>query len=159
VVVVMEPRLVGGAKAGSDKAITLNAGIAPTLVFNAGVRYTSTGWSNLYSGKPTFTAKLNPTFTYTVPGGGQGEVYAKLVIDVKFYGLVGPSLEIKPFTNLSISAATPTTANVIGGLNAGSKVVAGFKILGKGMQNEYPLASTESTEKYTCTTSGCTAAP
>lgn len=160
VVVVMEPRLVGGAKAGSDKAITVNAGIAPTLEFNAGIKYSPTGgWGNLYSGKPAFTAKLNPTFSYTVPGGAQGEAYAKLVIDVKFYGIVGPSLEIKPFANLAIDAATPTKADVVGGLNAGSKVVAGFKILGKGMENEYPLASTENTEKYACTTSGCTSAP
>lgn len=160
VVIVMEPRLVGGAKAGSDKAITVNAGIAPTLSFNAGIKYSPTaGWGNLYSGKPAFTAKLNPSFSYSVPGGAQGEAYAMLVIDVKFYGLVGPSLQIRPFANVAIDAATPTKADVVGGLNAGSKVVAGFKILGKGMVNEYPLSSTESSEKYACTTSGCTAAP
>ncbi len=158
VVIVMEPRLVGGASAGSDQKIELNAGIAPTLEFNTGVKYSSaSGWGNLYSGKPAFTAKLNPTFNFVTPGGAQGEVYAKLVIDVKFYGLVGPSLEVKPFSKLAIAAATPTQASLVGGLNAGSKVVAGFKVLGKGMENEYPISSTESTEQYTCKTSGCTA--
>jgi hypothetical protein len=160
VVIVMEPRLVGGAKAGSDKAITVNAGIAPTLSFNAGVKYSPAGgWGNLYSGKPAFSAKLNPTFSYTTPGGVQSEAYAKLVIDVKFYGLLGPSIEVKPFANLAIAAATPTKADILGGLSASSKVVAGFKVLGKGMENEYPLAGSESSEKYACTTGGCAVAP
>lgn len=158
VVVILEPRVVAGASAGADKAITLNAGIAPTLNFNTGVRYSPTGgWGNLYSGSPTFSAKLNPTFNYEVPGGGQGEVYAKVVIDVKFYGIVGPSLEVKPLAKLAINAATPNQANVTGGLNAASKVVAGFKVMGKGMENEYPLKSVESLERYTCTTTSCTA--
>lgn len=158
VVVVMEPRLVAGAGAGADSALTINTGIAPTLDFAIGVKYSPTGgWANLYSGKPAFTASLNPTFSYNTPSGAEGNVYAKLVIDVKFYGLVGPSLEIKPFSKVAIAAATPTKASLTGGLNAASKVVAGFKILGKGMENEYPLNSLENTQNYTCTTSSCTA--
>lgn len=158
VVVVMEPRLVAGAAAGADKAITINTGIAPTLDFNTGVRYSSTsGWGNLYTGKPIFTAKLNPTFDFSTPSGAEGTVYAKLVVDVKFYGLVGPSLEVKPQAKVKIAAPTLTQADLSGGLSTGSKVVAGFKILGKGMENEYPIGSSEVSEAYTCTSTACTA--
>lgn len=158
VIVVIEPRLVAGASGGSDKAITVNAGIAPTLKVNLGVKYDSaTGkWSKLGT-DPAFSASLNPTFSYTVPGGGQGEVYAKLVLDVKFYGLVGPSLEAKPYVNLALNAVNPT-ATLKGGLTGTGKVQAGFKVLGKGLETEYTFPNEIKAEQsYSCSqaTSSC----
>lgn len=158
VVVVIEPRLVAGAGAGADKAITVNAGVAPSLSVNLGARYDgSTGqWSSL-SNQPAFKASLNPSFSYSAPGGGQGQVYAKLVLDVKFYGVVGPSLEAKPFANLSISANTPTQASLAGGLSGTGALKAGFKVLGKGLDTQYALPTVSSSQTFTCSSSGCSA--
>lgn len=160
VIVVIEPKLIAGAGAGADKAITVNAGVAPSLSVNLGAKYDgATGkWSSL-SSSPTFKASLNPSYSYSAPGGGQGQVYAKLVLDVKFYGVAGPSLEAKPFANLTINAGNPTLASVTGGLSGTGALKAGFKVLGKGMDTEYALPAVENKQNFTCSTSGCTANP
>lgn len=157
VIVIIEPKLIAGASAGADKPITINAGVAPKLSVNLGVKYNgSTGtWSSL-STNPAFQASLNPSFSATTPGGGQGQVYAKLVLDVKFYGIAGPSLEAKPFANLTINASTPTQATIAGGLAGTGALKAGFNILGKGMDTEYALPSYSTSQNFTCTSSSCT---
>jgi len=163
VIVIIEPKLIAGASAGADKPITVNAGIAPSLSVNLGVKYdgsTSPGkWSSL-SSNPAFQASLNPSFSASTPGGGQGQVYAKLVLDVKFYGVLGPSLEAKPFANLNISASTPNQATLAGGLSGTGALKAGFTVLGKGLSTEYSLPSYTTSQAYTCSSgSSCTPAP
>lgn len=154
VVVVVTPTVLGGVTAGTDSPITVNAGIAPTLAVNLGVRYDGAKWSAL-GNNPAFSASLNPTFSYTVPGGGQGQVYARMVLDVKFYGLAGPSLEAKPFVSLNLN---PSDVALKGGLSASGKVEAGFKVLGKGMETAYAFPKTlDATQSYTCSGSKCTA--
>lgn len=160
VIVVIEPRLIAGANAGADKAITVSAGVAPSLTVNLGAKYDgATGkWSSL-SSQPAFKASLNPSYSYSAPGGGGGQIYAKLVLDVKFYGVAGPSLEAKPFANLSINAGTPTQASVSGGLAGTGALKAGFKVLGKGLDTEYALPPVSNSQNFTCTTGGCNANP
>lgn len=154
VVVVVTPRLVVGASGGADSQVTIQAGIQPTLSVNAGVRYDRDGaqkWVGVWT-PPSFN--LNPSFSYTVPSNGNGQLYAKMVLDVKFYGVAGPTLEAKPYVGLTFNPS-PATATVRAGLGASAAVSAGFKVLGKGLELGTSPLSYDASKDYSCSASRC----
>lgn len=158
VVVVLQPKLIAGVSSNASGKVTVTVGIAPTFTTNVQLDYnrsrtTNGGWSN------TFTANfaLNPTFNYAVPVQGTGNAFAGLAMDLKFYGIAGPSLEAKPFINLTLSGNNGA-ATLKSGINGSSKVEAGFKVLGKGLETAYNGPSIEQARTFSCQApSTCTA--
>ncbi|MCX7602112.1 MAG: hypothetical protein N2Z75_09270 [Meiothermus sp.] len=158
VVVVLQPKLIAGVSSNASGKVTVSVGIAPTFNTNVQLDYsrsrtTNGGWSN------TFTANfaLNPNFNYQVPVQGAGQAFAGLAMDIKFYGVAGPSLEAKPFINLTLSGNSGQ-ATLKSGIRGNSKVEAGFKVLGKGLETEYKVADLEQARTFTCQApSTCTA--
>lgn len=158
VVVVLQPKLIAGVSSNASGRVTVTVGIAPTFTTNVQLDYnrsrtTNGGWSN------TFTANfaLNPTFNYAVPVQGTGNAFAGLAMDLKFYGIAGPSLEAKPFINLNLSGNNGA-ATLKSGINGSSKVEAGFKVLGKGLETSYDGPSIEQARTFSCQApSTCTA--
>lgn len=156
-VVVVTPRLVVGASGGADNQVTIQAGIQPTLSVNAGVKYDRDAekkWVGVWT-PPSFN--LNPSFSYTVPSNGNGQLYAKMVLDVKLYGVAGPTLEAKPYVGMTFKPA-PATATVRAGLGASGAVSAGFKVLGKGLELGTSALTYDEGKDFSCTTGGCTPA-
>ena len=158
VVVVLQPKLIAGVSSNASGKVTVTVGIAPTFTTNLQLDYnrnrpTNGGWNN------TFTANfaLNPTFNYSVPVQGSGNAFAGLAMDIKFYGLAGPSLEAKPFINLTLSGNNGS-ATLKSGISGKSKVEAGFKVLGKGLETSYDGPSIEQARTFSCQApSSCTA--
>lgn len=158
VVVVLQPKLIAGVSSNASGKVTVTVGITPTFNTNVQLDYnrnrtTNGGWSN------TFTASfsLNPTFDYSVPVQGAGNAFAGLAMDIKFYGIAGPSLETKPFINLTLSGNNGS-ADLKTGINGKSKVEAGFKVLGKGLETSYDGLSIEEARTFKCQApSTCTA--
>jgi hypothetical protein len=158
VVVVLQPKLIAGVSSNAGGKVTVSVGIAPTFTTNLQLDYnrsrtTNGGWNN------TFTANfaLNPTFNYSVPVQGTGNAFAGLAMDIKFYGVAGPSLETKPFINLTLNGNNGT-AGLKTGINGQSKVEAGFKVLGKGLETSYNGPSIEQARTFSCQApSTCTA--
>lgn len=154
VVVVVTPRLVVGASGGADSQVTIQAGIQPTLTVNAGVKYDRDGaqkWVGVWT-PPSFN--LNPSFSYTVPSNGNGQLYAKMVLDVKLYGVAGPTLEAKPYVGMTFNPS-PATATVRAGLGASGAVSAGFKVLGKGLELGTSALTYDAGKDYSCSASSC----
>lgn len=156
VVVVVTPKLVVGASGGAENNVTVEAGIAPTLDFDAGIKYDRDGaqkWVPLWK-DPTFA--LNPTFSYTVPAKATGRVYAKMVMEVKFYGLAGPTLEAGPQMNLTLNpTGSSPLAKLAAGAGASGSVSAGFSVLGKGLSVGTAPITREKTIELSCSDSGC----
>lgn len=158
VVVVLQPKLIAGVSSNASGKVTVSVGIAPTFTTNVQLDYnrsrtTNGGWNN------TFTANfaLNPTFNYSAPVQGSGNAFAGLAMDIKFYGVAGPSLEAKPFINLTLSGNNGSAA-LKTGINGKSKVEAGFKVLGKGLETSYDGPSIEQARSFSCQApSTCTA--
>lgn len=156
VVVVVTPKLVVGASGGAENNVTVEAGIAPTLDFDAGIKYdrdAAQKWIPIWKA-PTFA--LNPTFSYTVPAKATGKVYAKMVMDVKFYGLAGPTLEAGPQMNLTLNpTGSSPLAKLAAGAGASASVSAGFSVLGKGLSVGTAPITREATTELSCSDSGC----
>jgi hypothetical protein len=153
VIVVIDPRVVIGMTGGSDAKVTVEAGIAPTLSGAFKLAYNSKAastkrWTSSWT-PPKFN--LNPSFSYTVPTGATGTAFAKLVMDVKFYGLFGPSLETKPFLGLNLKS--DGTANTEAGLAASGTLKAGLNILGKSMEIATDPLTQKASQSYTCSAS------
>jgi hypothetical protein len=158
VVVVLQPRLIAGVSSNAGGKVTVQVGIAPTFTTNLQLDYdrsrtTNGGWNNTFSAN----FALNPTFNYSVPVQGTGNAFAGLAMDIKFYGVAGPSLEAKPFINLTLNGNNGTAA-LKTGINGKSKVEAGFKVLGKGLETSYDGPSIEQARSFSCQApSTCTA--
>jgi hypothetical protein len=158
VVVVLQPKLIAGVSSNASGKVTVQVGIAPTFTTNLQLDYdrsrtTNGGWSNTFSAN----FALNPTFNYSVPVQGAGNAFAGLAMDIKFYGVAGPSLEAKPFINLTLNGNNGSAA-LKTGINGKSKVEAGFKVLGKGLETSYDGPSIEQARTFSCqATSDCTA--
>lgn len=158
VVVVFQPRLIAGVSSGASGRVDVRVGIAPTFTTNVQLDYsrsrtTNGGWNN------TFTANfaLNPTFDYSVPVQGSGNAFAGLAMDIKFYGLAGPSLEAKPFINLTLNGNNGS-AGLKSGINGKSRVEAGFRVLGRGLETSYDGPQIEQARTFSCQTPNtCTA--
>jgi hypothetical protein len=153
VIVVIDPRVVIGMTGGSDAKVTVEAGIAPTLSGAFKLAYNSKAaatkrWTSSWT-PPKFN--LNPSFSYTVPTGATGTAFAKLVMDVKFYGLFGPSLETKPFLGLNLKP--DGTANTEAGLAASGTLKAGLNILGKSMEIATDPLTQKASQSYACSAS------
>jgi hypothetical protein len=156
VIVVIEPKVVIGMTGGSDAKVTVEAGIEPTLSGAFKLAYNSKAastkrWTSSWT-PPSFS--LNPSFSYTVPTGATGTAFAKLVMDVKFYGLFGPSLETKPFVGLNLK--TDGTATTEAGLAASGTLKAGLSILGKSMEIATDPLTQKLSKSYTCSASSPT---
>jgi len=158
VVVVLQPKLIAGVSSNASGKVTVQVGIAPTFTTNLQLDYdrsrtTNGGWSNTFSAN----FSLNPTFNYSVPVQGAGNAFAGLAMDIKFYGVAGPSLEAKPFINLTLNGNNGS-ADLKTGINGKSKVEAGFKVLGKGLETSYDGPSIEQARTFSCQApTNCTA--
>ncbi|MDX2004868.1 MAG: hypothetical protein SFU83_06270 [Meiothermus sp.] len=159
VVVVLQPKLVAAVSSGANGQVTVEVGIAPTFTTNMQLDYSrarpaNARWQNTFSA----SFALNPTFTYAAPVQGTGNASTGLVMDVKFYGLLGPSLEAKPFINLNLNGNNGS-AGLKSGIQGNSKVEAGFNVLGKGLETSYAGPSVEEARNFTCaaSTDSCTA--
>ncbi len=150
VVVVLQPKLIAGVSSNASGKVTVQVGIAPTFTTNLQLDYdrsrtTNGGWNNTFSAN----FALNPTFNYSVPVQGAGNAFAGLAMDIKFYGVAGPSLEAKPFINLTLNGNNGSAA-LKTGINGKSKVEAGFKVLGKGLETSYDGPSIEQARTFSC---------
>jgi hypothetical protein len=158
VVVVLQPKLIAAVSSGANGQVTVEVGIAPTFSTNMQLDYSRARPAN-ERWKNTFSASfaLNPTFNYAAPVQGSGNATTGLVMDIKFYGLLGPSLEAKPFINLALNGNNGSAA-LKSGIKGDSKVEAGFKVLGKGLETSYAGPSVEEAKNFTCAaaTDSCT---
>jgi len=150
VVVVLQPKLIAGVSSNASGKVTVQVGIAPTFSTNLQLDYNRSrtsngGWNNAFSAN----FALNPTFNYSVLVQGAGNAFAGLAMDIKFYGVAGPSLEAKPFINLTLNGNNGTAA-LKTGINGKSKVEAGFKVLGKGLETSYDGPSIEQVRSFSC---------
>jgi len=158
VVVVLQPRLIAGVSSNAGGKVTVQVGIAPTFTTSLQLDYNRSrtangGWNNAFNA----SFALNPTFNYSVPVQGAGHAFAGLAMDIKFYGVAGPSLEAKPFINLTLNGNNGSAA-LKTGINGKSKVEAGFKVLGKGLETSYDGPSIEQARSFSCQApSTCTA--
>ncbi|MCS7058109.1 MAG: hypothetical protein NZ849_05565 [Meiothermus sp.] len=150
VVVVLQPKLVAGVSSQAGGKVTVSVSIAPTFSTNVQLDYNRNraangGWNN------TFAAdfSLNPSLNYSVPVQGMGQAFVGLAMGVKFYGMAGPSLEAKPFINLTLSGNSGA-ATLKSGISGSSKVEAGFKVLGKGLETAYNGPTFEEARTFSC---------
>jgi hypothetical protein len=151
VVVVIEPKVVLGLTGGASDNVTVEAGINPTLSGGFKVAYNAkntTKWTTTWT-PPTFN--LNPSFSYSVPTTGTGEAYGKLVMDIKFYGLAGPTVETKPYLGLNLNPNG--TATTKAGMAASGSLKAGISVLGKSIQLATDPLTQDASATYTCTAS------
>jgi hypothetical protein len=155
VVIVLEPKLIVGAKIGANDTVKVTAGITPTLTLNLGLSYDrnrATKWQ--VASNPASLA-LNPTFGVTVPSKGNGAVYAKLVLGVKLYGVAGPVLEFKPYIDTDLNV--DKTAAFRTGVSSSASLAAGFKVLGKGLEVAADLPQPSPAAKnFLCSITKCT---
>jgi hypothetical protein len=155
VVIVLEPKLIVGAKIGANDTVKVTAGITPTLTLNLGLSYDrnrATKWQ--VASNPASLA-LNPTFGVTVPSKGNGAVYAKLVLGVKLYGVAGPVLEFKPYIDTDLNV--DKTAAFRTGVSSSASLAAGFKVLGKGLEVAVDLPQPAPAAKnFLCSITKCT---
>jgi hypothetical protein len=155
VVVVIQPKLLVGAMVGADEKMKVTAGIAPTVTMNFDLSYdrNRAGSKWAFASNPLNLA-LNPTFSVTTPQKGDGKAYSKLVLGVKFYGIAGPELEVKPY--LDTDLLLNKTAKFRTGISAAGSVKAGFKVLGKGLELGSDPLSSVAANNYNCTITACT---
>ena len=155
VVIVLEPKLIVGAKIGANDTVKVTAGITPTLTLNLGFSYdrNRTAKWQVVSGAP-LTIDAKPSFAVTVPNQGNGAVYAKLQLGIKLYGVAGPVLEFKPYIDTDIN--TDKSAAFRTGVSSSATLTAGFKVLGKGLElaADLPQPAPAATN-YLCKTTGC----
>ena len=154
VVVVIEPKLIVGGSAGGDDPIQITAGIAPTVKMNLLVSYDRKRTGNKWDVTSGATASLNPSFAVTTPGSANGKTYTRLALGIKFYGVAGPELAVKPFL---VGKFNPDkTAGFNAGVSSEATVRAGFKILGKGLEVATDaLTDVPVKQDFTCTLNGC----
>jgi hypothetical protein len=156
VVIVLEPKLIVGAKLGANDTVKVTAGITPTLTLNLGLSYDKNRAQKWQVASNPASLALNPTFGVTVPTQGNGAVYAKLVLGVKLYGVAGPVLEFKPYIDTDINPNS--TAAFRTGVSSSASLAAGFKVLGKGLELAADLPQpAPAAANYLCSTAKCTA--
>ena len=155
VVVVIEPKLILGAGVGTNSAVNVTAKISPTVNLNFNIEFTRSTTPQWKITPPTGSFSANPSFTVNTPDGGQVKTYAKLALGMKFYGIAGPEMSIKPFTVAKLSA-NDLSAGLNTGITVDGKVVAGFKVLGQGLEiASDSLSNTDLATNYKCTTTSC----
>ncbi len=154
VVVVIEPKLIVGAAASANEPLTVTAGISPNINLNFSIKYDRLATNKWTIVEPTASFSANPTFTISTPSGAKTKAYAKLALSMKFYGVVGPEIETKPFSVLTIVPGQTTKINT--GITLSGTVNAGFKILGKDLSlSTSSVSSNALTANYNCTTASC----
>ena len=154
VVIVLEPKLIVGAKIGANDTVKVTAGITPTLSLNLGLSYDRDRAQKWKVASNPASLALNPTFNVTVPTQGNGAVYAKLVLGVKLYGVAGPVLEFKPYIDTDINPNS--TAAFRTGVSSSASLAAGFNVLGKGLEVATDLPQpAPAAMNYLCTTAKC----
>jgi hypothetical protein len=155
VVVVIEPKLILGAGVGTNSAVNVTAKIAPTVNLNFNIEFNRSATPQWKILPPTGSFSPNPSFTVNTPDGGQVKTFAKLALGMKFYGIAGPEMSVKPFTVAKLSASD-LSAGLNTGVSVDGKVVAGFKVLGQGLEiASDSLTSNALAANYKCTTSSC----
>jgi hypothetical protein len=155
VVIVLEPKLIVGAKLGLNDKVNVTAGITPTLTLNLGLSYDRDRAQKWKVASNPASLALNPTFSVTVPTQGNGAVYAKLVLGVKLYGVAGPVLEFKPYIDTDLNL--DKTAAFRTGVSSSASLAAGFKVLGKGLEVAADLPQPAPAAKnFLCSITKCT---
>jgi hypothetical protein len=154
VVIVLEPKLIIGAKLGADDKVRITAGVTPTLKLNLGMSYDKTRNPKWKVDSTPVSFALNQSFNVTVPTQGNGAVYAKLQLGIKLYGIAGPLLEFKPYFDTDINPNS--TAGFHAGISSSASLTAGFKVLGKGIEVAADLPQPKPVSKdFTCTLTQC----
>jgi hypothetical protein len=155
VVVVIEPKLILGAGVGTNNSVQVTAKIQPTVSLNFNIEFTRSATPQWKITPPTGSFSANPSFTVNTPDGGQVKTFAKLALGIKFYGIAGPEMSAKPFTVAKLSASD-LSAGLNTGISVDGKVVAGFKVLGQGLEiASDSLTSNALATNYKCTTTSC----
>jgi hypothetical protein len=155
VVVVIEPKLILGAGVGTNSALQMTAKISPMVNLNFNIEFTRSANPQWKITPPTGSFSANPSFTVNTPDGGQVKTFAKLALGMKFYGIAGPEMTVKPFTLAKLSASD-LSAGLNTGITVDGKVVAGFKVLGQGLEiASDSLSSTDLATNYKCTSTSC----
>ncbi len=154
VVVVIEPRLIVGAAASANEPLTVTAGISPNVSLNFSIKYDRAAVNKWSIVEPTASFSANPTFSISTPSGAKTKAFAKMVLSMKFYGVVGPELETKPFSVLTIVPGQTTKINT--GITLSGSVAAGFNVLGKNLAlSSSAVSSNALTANYNCTDASC----
>jgi hypothetical protein len=162
VVVVMTIEPIIGYKLSVGGKVSATTKISPTLTMNYGIKYVRTApnqWSAT-NVPPTITAPSE--FTYGQQLDGSGEVYVKLLVGVKLYGVAGPNLENKTYAALNFNPAASNPLSAVMEIGAFSKGTLAFDInvLGIGVKASLPdLTLLNTFKKFNCTTSACAAQP
>jgi hypothetical protein len=154
VVVVIEPKLIVGAAASANEPLTVTAGISPNVNLNFSIKYDRAATNKWTIVEPTASFSANPTFDISTPSGAKTKAYAKLALSMKFYGVVGPEIETKPFSVVTIVPGQTTKINT--GITLSGTVNAGFKVLGKNLSlSTSSVSSNALTANYNCTSASC----
>ncbi len=159
IVVTLEP--VIGYRMTVDGTVSAKASIEASLSnMKYGIKYVR-GAQNPWTATntpPTFG--LTPTFSYKTQINGTAEVFAKLLVGIKVYGVAGPNIDSKAFMNLNFN---PANSNPLAVMSIGTKSVANLafdlNVLGAGVN--VSLGNTVLLEPpskgFSCTTTACTA--
>jgi hypothetical protein len=158
VVVVIQPKLIVGAMVGADDKVKVMASIAPTVKMDFDLSYDRNRPGNKWAfGSNPLNLTLNPKFSITTPQKGDGKAYSKLVLGLKFYGIAGPELEVKPYVDTDF--LLDKTAKFRTGVSSAGSVKAGFKVLGKGLELGSDPLSSVAAKNYNCSITACTEQP
>jgi hypothetical protein len=158
VVVTLEP--VIGYAMNVQGTVSATASISPTLDMKFGTKYVR-GANPLWTPTntpPTFA--LNPSFTYGAKINGTAEVFAKLLVGIKIYGVAGPNIESKAFMGINFN---PASSNPLATLQVGTKAVGtlafDLNVLGAGVNVNLGQTTllAPSPKVFNCTDKACAA--
>ncbi len=157
VVVVMTIEPIIGYKLDIGGKVNATAKISPTLSMDYGIKYVRTAptpWSATNK-PPSISAPSE--FTYAVQFNGTGEIYLKLLVGVKLYGVAGPNLENKTYAALDFNpaATNPLAKMRIGAFSKGT-LAFNMSVLGIGVNASLPdLTLLDKSTLFNCTVGGC----
>lgn len=159
IVVTLEP--VIGYRMTVDGTLSAKASIEASLNnMKYGIKYLR-GAQNPWTATNTAPVfGLTPTFGYKTQVNGTAEVFTKLLVGIKIYGVAGPNIDTKAFMNLNFN---PANANPLAVMSIGTKSVANLafnlNVLGAGVN--VSLGNTVLLEPpnkgFNCSASACTA--
>ena len=158
IVVTLEP--VIGYAMNVQGSVSATASVSPTLNMKFGTKYVR-GANPLWT--PTNTPPifaLNPSFSYGAKINGTAEVFAKLLVGIKIYGVAGPNIETKAFMGINFN---PANSNPLATLQVGTKATGtlafDLNVLGAGINvnlGQTTLLAPPATV-FNCTASACAA--
>jgi hypothetical protein len=159
-VISLEP--VIGYAFSVNGQVAATATVSPILQMDYGIKYVKNPPQNIPQWSATNTPpslNFNPSFNYAAQVTGSGEVFVKLLVGVKLYGVAGPIIENKTFAKVDFSPFnTNPPAKITLGAASVSTLSFNMSVLGVGVNvSAAPLPLLNLTQGFNCTKTTCAA--